>query len=234
MTRALISGESRLGFCAARPPGHHAESGKAMGFCLFNNIAIAAALATSELGLERVMIIDWDVHHGNGTAELFRARTDVLFSSIHQYGIFPGSGALRDVGSAAGEGYTINLPVPARSQGDLWCSLIAHVLVPSALAFEPQLILVSAGFDAHLADPLAGCELREDSFASMAALVGDLARTLQVPLGLVLEGGYEPRALAASVRATLAALGEQASAPQVRRAPLAETMAGEIARYWPL
>ena len=144
-----------VGFCGVRPSGHHAEPDRAMGFCLFNNVAIAAEYAIRELGTRRVFILDWDVHHGNGTAEAFRRRSDVLFASIHQSGIYPGSGALSDAGSGPGEGYTINLPVPAGSEEELWLSLIEHIVLPAARAFDPQLVLISAGFDAHLADPLA-------------------------------------------------------------------------------
>jgi acetoin utilization deacetylase AcuC-like enzyme len=235
MTAALLAGETSLGFSAARPSGHHAEPDRAMGFCLFNNVAIAAELAIRELGAERVLILDWDVHHGNGTAEAFRRRADVLFASIHQAGIYPGSGALGDVGSGEGEGYTINLPVPAGSEGDLWLSLLEHIVVPAATAFRPDLVLVSAGYDAHRADPLAGCRLETDSFAEMSRHVHDIARQLGVPLGMVLEGGYEPAALAECVQATLAALaaGETASsaAPD---ALLTSRAAAQIGRYWPL
>ena len=132
MTRALLAGEARVGFCGVRPSGHHAEPDRAMGFCLFDNVAVAAELAIRELGLSRVFILDWDVHHGNGTAEAFRRRADVLFASIHQSGIYPGTGPLSDVGSGPGEGYTINLPVPAGSEEDLWLSLIEHVVLPAA------------------------------------------------------------------------------------------------------
>src|SRR5258705_443998 len=114
MTRALMAREAELGFCGVRPSGHHAEPSRAMGFCLFNNVAVAAELAIRELGARRVFVLDWDVHHGNGTAEAFRRRSDVLFASIHQAGLYPGSGPLGDAGSGVGEGYTINLPVPAR------------------------------------------------------------------------------------------------------------------------
>src|ERR1700692_701141 len=117
-----------------------------MGFCLFNNIAIAAELAIRELGARRVFILDWDVHHGNGRGEASRRRDDVLFASIHQSGIYPGTGALGDAGSGPGEGYTINLPVPAGSDGGLWLSLIEHIVLPAARAFEPDLVLISAGF----------------------------------------------------------------------------------------
>jgi acetoin utilization deacetylase AcuC-like enzyme len=207
MTRALLAGEAPVGFCGVRPPGHHAEPDRAMGFCLFNNVAIAAAFAIQELDARRVFIIDWDVHHGNGTAEAFRRRSDVLFASIHQSGIYPGSGARADVGSGPGAGYTLNLPVPAGSEEQLWLSLIEHTAIPAAQEFEPDLILISAGFDAHRDDPLAGCRLRASSFAELARHIRDLAVRLGVPLGAVLEGGYAPTALAQSVVEMLTALG---------------------------
>ncbi len=209
MSRALLGGEDRIGFCAARPSGHHAEPDRAMGFCLFDNVAVAAELAIRELGAERVFVLDWDVHHGNGTAEAFRHRSDVLFVSIHQAGIYPGSGPAGDSGSGAGEGYTINLPVPAGSGEDLWLSLLEDVVAPAALSFDPDLVLVSAGFDAHRDDPLAGCRLEAGSFARMACQVRDMARQADAPLGAVLEGGYEPAALAESVTATMAALADE-------------------------
>ncbi|MGP0100320.1 MAG: histone deacetylase [Solirubrobacteraceae bacterium] len=235
MTRALMAGEARLGFCAVRPSGHHAEPDRAMGFCLFNNVALAAELAIRELGAARVFVLDWDVHHGNGTAEAFRRRADVLFASIHQSGIYPGTGPLGDVGSGPGEGCTINLPVPAGSEEDLWLSLIEHIVLPAAAAFEPELVLVSAGFDAHRADPLAGCRLEAASFAEMARHVRDLAQRLDVPLGVVLEGGYEPVALARCVRETLAALGDgRAPTSAAPEALLTSRAAAQFARYWPL
>jgi acetoin utilization deacetylase AcuC-like enzyme len=207
MTRALLAGEAEAGFCALRPPGHHAEPARAMGFCLFDNVAVAAALAIAELGLERVFILDWDVHHGNGTAEIFRHRDDVLFASIHQGGIFPGTGAREDRGSGRGEGYTINLPVPAGSEEDLWVSLLEDEILPVAAEFRPQLVLVSAGFDAHRADPLAECRLEASSFGRLAAITRAAATGWGAPIGAVLEGGYEPTALAQSVAATMTALG---------------------------
>jgi acetoin utilization deacetylase AcuC-like enzyme len=176
MTRALLAWEAELGFCGVRPAGHHAEPDRAMGFCLFNSVAVAAALAVQELGARRVFVLDWDVHHGNGTAEAFRRRSDVLFASIHQSGSYPGTGALADAGSGDGEGYTINLPVPAGCEEDLWLSLLEHVVVPAAVAFEPDLVLISAGFDAHRADPLAGVRLQTESFGEMGRQVRALAR----------------------------------------------------------
>jgi acetoin utilization deacetylase AcuC-like enzyme len=209
MTRALLGGEARVGFSAGRPPGHHAEPSRAMGFCLFDNVAVAAALAIAELGVERVFILDWDVHHGNGTAEIFRHRDDVLFASIHQGGIFPGSGARDDAGTGPGEGFTINLPVPAGSEEDLWLSLLEREVLPAAARFEPQLVLVSAGFDAHRDDPLAECRLEAASFGRMASLVRAAADGWGAPGGAVLEGGYALEALAESVVATMVALAEE-------------------------
>jgi len=208
MTRALLAGEAEVGFCALRPPGHHAEPERAMGFCLFDSVAVAAALAIAELGLERVFILDWDVHHGNGTAEIFRRRDDVLFASIHQGGIFPGTGAREDTGSGRGEGCTINLPVPAGSDEELWASLLADMVIPAAEEFEPQLVLISAGFDAHRDDPLAECRLEASSFGRLASIAKEAANRWQAPVGAVLEGGYDVSALAASTVATMAALGD--------------------------
>jgi acetoin utilization deacetylase AcuC-like enzyme len=235
MARALIAGEASLGFCGLRPSGHHAESDRAMGFCLFNNVALAAEFAIRELGARRVFILDWDVHHGNGTAEAFRTRSDVLFASIHQSGIYPGSGPLSDAGSGVGEGYTINLPVPAGSDEELWLSLLEYIVLPVARAFEPDLVLVSAGFDAHRADPLAGCRLESGSFARMTRHVRELAHQRNAPLGVVLEGGYEPLALADSVRETLAALGdEQPAEPAAREPLLTPRAAARVGQYWTL
>ena len=235
MTRALVEDEADVAFCGVRPSGHHAEPARAMGFCLFDNVAIAAEYAIRELGVTRVFIFDWDVHHGNGTAEMFRRRPDVLFASIHQGGIYPGTGALGDSGSGPGEGYTINLPVPAGSGEDLWLSLVEHVVLPAAVAFEPELVLISAGFDAHRLDPLASCRLETSSFAEMARHLRDFSERVGAPLGAVLEGGYEPAALAESVCATLAALGSdgspRSSAPE---ALLTSRAAAHVGHYWSL
>jgi acetoin utilization deacetylase AcuC-like enzyme len=235
LARALMDREAHVGFCGVRPSGHHAEPDRAMGFCLFNNVAIAAELAIRELGARRVFIFDWDVHHGNGTAEAFRRRPDILFASIHEAGIYPGTGSLADAGSGPGEGFTINLPVPAGSEEDLWLSLLEHVVLPAAASFEPDLVLISAGFDAHREDPLAGARLEASSFAEMARQLRDLAATLDVPLGAVLEGGYEPAALALSVQETLAALcDEQAAVSAAPEALLTSRAAAHVGHYWPL
>jgi acetoin utilization deacetylase AcuC-like enzyme len=235
MTRALLAGEARVGFCAVRPSGHHAEADRAMGFCLFNNLAIAATLAIVRLGARRVFILDWDVHHGNGTAAAFYPRADVLFASIHEMPLYPGTGALQETGAGEGEGYTINLPVPPGSTEELWLSLLEHIVIPAALAFEPELLLVSAGFDGHAADPLAGCRLQSSSFAQMARLLRDTAAERELPLGAVLEGGYNPQALGECVRDTLAALGGEGEAR--RGAPWLEQTsraADALEAHWPL
>jgi len=210
----------RAGFAVLRPPGHHAEADRAMGFCLFNNAAVAAQLAIAELGVERVLILDWDVHHGNGTAEIFRERGDVLYASIHRGNFYPGTGPLNDAGSGAGRGRTINLPVGGGTGGDVWRALVEHVVLPAAGAFAPQLILVSAGFDAHAADPLGGCEVQTEDFADMARQVRELGRACRAPVGAILEGGYEPRALADCVLATMRALAGDGEPVGVPRDPL--------------
>jgi acetoin utilization deacetylase AcuC-like enzyme len=215
MVRALVAGEAPIAFAALRPSGHHAERSRAMGFCLLNNVAVAAQLAIDQLGVRRVFILDWDVHHGNGTAEIFRRRDDVLFASIHQANTYPNSGLLRDAGSDAGLGYTINLPVPAGSDGELWLSLLEHVVIPAAAAFRPELVLISAGFDAHRADPIGGCRLESSDFARMARHVRDLAHQADAPVGAVLEGGYDPPALAESVIATMRGLGGHDAAESI-------------------
>jgi acetoin utilization deacetylase AcuC-like enzyme len=238
MTRALLGGEAGVGFCGARPSGHHAERDRAMGFCLFNNVAVAAAVAIAELGLERVFVLDWDVHHGNGTAEIFHGRADVLFASIHQTHLFPGTGTLTDSGSGAGEGYTLNLPVPPGSREPLWLALLDRVVLPAASAFAPELVLVSAGFDAHAEDPLAECLLRTESFVAMGARVHELAAGAGAPLGVVLEGGYNRRVLAECVCATLPALAGDAppvaELPALAQDPVLAAAIEQYERYWPL
>jgi acetoin utilization deacetylase AcuC-like enzyme len=236
MAQALLSGEDACGFCGARPSGHHAGPRSAMGFCLFNNVAIAAEFAIRRLGASSVMIVDWDVHHGNGTVECFRTRDDVLVASIHQSGLFPhGTGAVTDAGSGQGLGYTINAPVPKGSGEEVWLSVLEHVIVPVGVEFRPALILVSAGFDAHREDPLGDCTLDTDSFAQMARLLRDLARTVEAPVGAVLEGGYVPAALADCVLATIRSLDGDGEAESIAPDPLVTSrVAAHVAHYWTL
>jgi acetoin utilization deacetylase AcuC-like enzyme len=206
----LLGDGERFAFCGLRPPGHHAEAARAMGFCLFNNVAIAAAHALADGGVERVLVLDWDVHHGNGTEAIFADSDRVLYASIHQSPLYPGTGDAGYVGEGAGEGYTVNLPVPPGSGSEEFLSLVQHVVVPVARSFEPGLIAISAGFDAHRDDPLADCRLSTEAFGEMAASVRAVASELGVPVLVCLEGGYEPNALAASVLATIEALGSDA------------------------
>ena len=218
-----------------RPPGHHAEPARAMGFCLFGNAAIAAQHALDAHGARRVMIFDWDVHHGNGTNAIFHERDDVLFCSIHESPLYPGTGPASDVGRGHGEGFSVNMPVPAGSGDDVFLSHVAHVVVPLARAFEPDLLLVSAGYDAHADDPLASCLVSDAGFAGMAACMRACASDLGVPLGIVLEGGYDLGALARSVVATLEVAGDPSvAAPSVAIHPLALRVQERLAGgYWP-
>jgi acetoin utilization deacetylase AcuC-like enzyme len=231
----LLDGEADYGFSAHRPPGHHATRNRAMGFCLFNNVAVAARYALDVRGLKRVMILDWDVHHGNGTNDIFHASREVLFVSIHESPLYPGTGPSSDVGSGGAEGYTINLPVPGGSDGAVFRSLVEQVALPLLHAFEPQLLLVSAGFDAHRDDPLSTCRLTEADYAAMTQAVRAAAGSAGTQLGFVLEGGYALQALAQSVAATMRELsrepaGESDPAPLL---PIAVAARERLTGWWP-
>ncbi len=227
--RLLQEGAGARGFSAHRPPGHHALPARAMGFCLFNNIAVAARYAIDELGLERVLVFDWDVHHGNGTSDIFAESKQVLFVSIHQWPLYPGTGAASEIGSHAGRGFTLNLPVPAGTGDAVYLSLVADVVVPLTRAFAPELVLISAGFDAHRDDPLASCHVTEAGFAGMAAQISAVCDELGVPLGCVLEGGYDLGALARSVAVTMAAITGTHLAGVVEEVALREQPAQPVA-----
>jgi len=237
MVDALLGPERlRAGASLHRPPGHHAEPAHAMGFCLFDNVAVAAQHAIDAHGARRVLIFDWDVHHGNGTNAIFHERDDVLFCSIHQSPLYPGTGPASDIGSGHGEGYTVNMPVPGGSGDEVFLSHAAHVVVPLVRAFAPDLLLVSAGFDAHADDPLASCLVSDGGFVGMAAWVRSVADELGVPLGIVLEGGYELGALARGVVGMLDVVGsvDAVVVPALAVHPLAlrvlERLAGS---HWP-
>ncbi len=204
---AVLSGEVRNAFVLERPPGHHAEISRASGFCLFNNIAVGARYARLMKGLRKVLIIDWDLHHGNGTQHIFDEDPSVLYISTHQYPCFPGTGHYLETGRGRGQGYTINLPLGKRWGDGDFVALYQKLVVPVALAFSPDLILVSAGFDIHKKDPLGAMRVSEIGFAAITRIVMNLAQQCcHDRLVLVLEGGYHPRAMAASVHAVLSEL----------------------------
>jgi acetoin utilization deacetylase AcuC-like enzyme len=234
MAEMLLDGQADYGFSAHRPPGHHATSTRSMGFCLFNNVAVAARYALDVRGLERVMILDWDVHHGNGTNDIFHATDQVLFVSIHQSPLYPGTGPAGDVGEGAGEGFTVNLPVPGGSGDETFRSLVDHVAVPLAQAYRPQLVLISAGYDAHRDDPLADCRVTEEGYAALTRSMRHVGRSVGAPLGCVLEGGYALDALARSVAATMDALAQPATTAPAHTpvVPLAEAALDRLSPWW--
>ncbi|MBZ4422170.1 histone deacetylase [Myxococcus sp. RHSTA-1-4] len=202
----VMAGRARNAFALVRPPGHHAEPGRAMGFCLFNNVAIAAE-AGRRLGAERVLILDWDVHHGNGTQESFYSRRDVLYQSVHQFPYYPGTGAAPEVGVGEGEGYTVNVGLPGGNSDADYGMIFEELFLPMAEAYRPQLILVSAGFDPHQNDPIGGMEVTERGFAAMCASMRSLAeRVCGGRLVLLLEGGYSLEGLSQSVHACIEVL----------------------------
>jgi acetoin utilization deacetylase AcuC-like enzyme len=204
---AVARGELGRGFAAVRPPGHHAERDLAMGFCLFNNVAVAARSLTSGHGVGRVLIVDWDVHHGNGTQHIFEEADDVFYFSCHQWPLYPGTGARHERGRGAGEGTTLNCPLPPGTGDDGFLGALRDELVPAAETFRPELVIVSAGFDAHRRDPLANLEVSTEAYAEATRVVCDLADTWAGGrLVSVLEGGYDLDALADSVVAHLGVL----------------------------
>jgi len=201
---AVMAKRVENGFAFVRPPGHHAEADRAMGFCLFNNIAVAAAHLRAHHGLERVLVVDWDVHHGNGTQHAFYRDPSVMFISSHQYPFYPGTGGAGEVGVGEGEGFTLNLPFPAGYGDSEYLEAYLEVVEPVARRFQPQFILVSAGFDAHRRDPLAQMEVSEDGFAKLARTLLRAAReTCEDRLVAVLEGGYDLTGLTRSVAEVL-------------------------------
>ncbi len=224
LTRAVLRGEVRNGFALVRPPGHHAERGRGMGFCLFNNVAVAAQAALDEFGLQRVLIVDWDVHHGNGTQNIFYESPQVLFISTHQHPHYPGTGDWREAGAGAGAGYTMNLPLPAGVGDTGFGRLLAEVITPAAERFAPELVLVSAGYDAHWRDPLAGLHLSLAGYWRLSKGLVELAERLcGGRIVVLLEGGYDLQVLSLGVADTCRSL-------------LGDTMPGEDmlgASNWP-
>ncbi len=205
---AVMRGEVSSIFCAVRPPGHHANSARGMGFCIFNNVAIAARYLQSHHGLQRVAIIDWDVHHGNGTEEIFIEDPSVLYISLHENGIYPHTGPACERGRSEGEGTTLNIPLPANSDGVLALHEWDARITPAIDAFQPEFLLVSAGFDARVDDPVGGLRWGDETFAEMTRRCVALAeKWCDGRIVSVLEGGYNPAGLAAAAVAHVRALG---------------------------
>ncbi|MDY6966069.1 MAG: histone deacetylase [Halobacteriota archaeon] len=207
-TDMVLKGDIDNAFALVRPPGHHAEPNEGMGFCLFNNIAIATRYLQKEKGLDRILIIDWDVHHGNGTQDTFYDDPSVLYISTHESPLYPGTGAINDIGLGAGLGFTLNVPLPGGT-GDLgYMHAMDEVVIPVALEFDPDFVLVSAGFDGHFADPLAGMSLTTNAFGEFTNKIKSVAEETCGRLVMTLEGGYNLKALTCSVFAVFNSLGD--------------------------
>jgi acetoin utilization deacetylase AcuC-like enzyme len=245
LIKATLEGHLDNGFALVRPPGHHAEANKAMGFCLFNNVAIGAKGALKNFGLQRILIVDWDVHHGNGTQNSFYEDPHVLYFSIHRYGFFyPGTGAATEVGRGRGEGFTVNIPLPTGCTDSAYGIFFDSILKPIALEFKPELVLVSAGFDTHHEDPLGGMEVTPEGYSRLTQILMEIAdTTAQGKLVLTLEGGYSISGQRDSVKAVLRELvqesplekrdllkKEKADTPRVERAIL--QIKDIQKRYW--
>ncbi len=207
----VFTGEIGNAFCAIRPPGHHAELEEAMGFCLFNNAAVAARTAQEQFGAEKILILDWDVHHGNGTQHLFEEDPTVHFISLHEFPLYPGTGAKDETGKGDGLGTTTNFPLKARGGDELYMDIFENVLPDIVMGFKPDFIILSAGFDAHVRDPLASMKVSKEGFARMTdVMTGLAAETCRGKLVSILEGGYDLQGLSESVEAHLIQLDQAA------------------------
>jgi acetoin utilization deacetylase AcuC-like enzyme len=237
---AVLDGQLDRAFCAVRPPGHHALSDRAMGFCLFNNVAVAAAHALGR-GLKRVMIVDFDVHHGNGTQALFYGDKRVLYVSSHAWPFYPGTGGIDEVGDGDGRGFTVNLPLPQGTGDAEYKVLYRQIVEPIGRSFDPELVLVSAGFDAHRGDPLAGMDLTQEGYTDLMEVCLRLASgSARGRVVAALEGGYGLPALAQAGAAVVKVmLGEAAKPSQTTSAsaafdPLVERYRRALRPLWPV
>ena len=242
LVEALLDPDGpRKGLAVLRPPGHHARPDRGMGFCLVNNVAVAAAHARAK-GVERVAIVDWDVHHGNGTEEAFLNDPNVLFVSVHQYPFYPGTGRATDVGVKDGRGFTVNVPLSPAATDATYRSVFRELVLPVVNRFEPQLILVSAGFDAHARDPLAAMSLTHEGFGWMAS---ELSRVADAhaggKLGVFLEGGYDLEGIETSLDATISRLFDPMGESTTPVTPLLDEHLAELKEarralsgFWPV
>ena len=237
---AIAAGEADNGFALVRPPGHHALPDRAMGFCLFNTVAIGAQYLRRRYGAERVLIMDWDVHHGNGTQEVFYRDPSVLYMSTHQYPYYPGTGAAGEVGADEGEGFTVNVPLPAGCGDEEYLRVFRDIVLPVADKYRPDWVLVSAGFDPHRRDPLGGMNVTETGFAAIADMLVRLAEThAGGRIALLLEGGYDLQALKNSVAMVLRSLrdrwpGDDPAAGGAAIDPLVRHILRVQEKYWSL
>ncbi len=210
----VINGDLDNAFALVRPPGHHAEQGRAMGFCLFNNVAVGARYAQQRHGLKRVLVIDWDLHHGNGTQHSFEEDPSILYFSTHQYPYYPGSGAFQEIGRGRGEGFTVNVPLSIGHGDGEYMAIFEKTLRPIATGFDPDLVLVSAGFDIYEGDPLGGMRVSPTGFAGLMRSIMEIAdQCCKGKVVVTLEGGYELAGLRDSVRAVLKELAGVSRTP---------------------
>jgi acetoin utilization deacetylase AcuC-like enzyme len=238
---AVLDGAAENAFAMVRPPGHHALPNRAMGFCFFNNVAITAEWLIRHKGFKRVMVIDWDLHHGNGTQDIFYDSSEVLYTSTHQFPHYPGTGSMQEVGAGEGLGYTVNAPMPAEYGDPEYLRIFDELIIPIGRAFQPQFILVSAGFDCHWRDPLGEMQVTEDGFTQMMRRIKRLAaECCGGKIVAALEGGYNLEAIANSGAAVIEELGREADertesgSGGERVAPIIERARKGVGQYWNL